>query len=247
MLKRGSGQRLNCFSPPVMIATLIIESVLVLYTLWRYKLTRLTRLVVVIVVGLAFFQLSEYHVCTGFGARAVIWSRLGFVAITLMPALGLHILHLLAGKPGRRLVAASYATMGVFIIYFLSYHAAFIGHQCTGNYVIFQIGDRLALAYGIYYYGWLFTAIGLGFKWAQEFFKAGKPGLKRMQMARGLIVGYLIFLVPTAVANTVKPSTRRGIPSIMCGFAVLFALILTFYILPRAAKLRGHLQHKAQR
>jgi hypothetical protein len=53
-----------------------------------------------------------------------------------------------------------------------------------------------------------------------------------------MVVGYLVFLVPTALANTVAPETRRGIPSIMCGFAVLFALILAVYITPRIGRLR---------
>jgi len=52
------------------------------------------------------------------------------------------------------------------------------------------------------------------------------------------MVGYLVFLVPTALAYSVSPATRRGIPSIMCGFAVLFALILTLYVLPLAATRR---------
>ncbi|MGH7237697.1 MAG: hypothetical protein ACREGF_04135, partial [Candidatus Saccharimonadales bacterium] len=207
MTKPG-GIQLNCFSPPVMLATLIIETLLVLYTLWRYKLTVLTRLIVLTLVMLAIFQLSEYHVCTGYGLTAEDWSRLGFAAITTLPALGLHILHVLAAKPKRKLVVAAYLTMVGFIVYFLSYHAAFIGYRCTGNYVIFQIGDRPASVYGFYYYGWLFVGIGLGALWASQFIKRGKSVRSRLQMVRALIVGYLVFLVPTAVANTISPATR---------------------------------------
>lgn len=228
----------NCFSPPVMLATTLIEVTLLIYTIWRYKLTPLSRLVLLAVAALAVFQLSEYRVCTGPALGAVAWSQLGYVAITLLPPLGLHILHILAGKPGRRLVFAAYATMAVFVAYFLTYDAAFIGYQCTGNYVIYQIGDRPALAYGIYYYGWLFAAMGLGIKWASQARIKGKGSLKKLHTIRALIIGYLVFLVPTALANSINPESRRGIPSIMCGFAVLFALILVLYILPRAAKRR---------
>ena len=70
-------------------------------------------------------------------------------------------------------------------------------------------------------------------------YKKGRLAIARLQTVRGLIIGYLIFLVPTALANSIKPSTRRGIPSIMCGFAVLFALIMTLYILPRASELQA--------
>ncbi len=225
-----------------MVATLVVESTLFVYTLWRYKITELMRLVLLCLAALGTFQLCEYHVCTGYGLSAEEWSRLGYVAITILPPLGLHILHVLANKPARRLIFSAYMTMAGFVGYFLTYHAAFISYQCTGNYVIFQMGAGPALAYGVYYYGWLFTAIGLAVKWANELKNRGKKFIARLRTVQALIIGYLIFLVPTALANSIKPSTRRGIPSIMCGFAVLFALILTLYILPRASKSQAKLR-----
>lgn len=217
-----------------MVATMMTETVMALYTVWRYKMTVLTRLAVTTLIMLATFQLAEYFVCTGYGPRAEQWSRLGFVTITTLPPLGIHILHRLAGKPGRKLIAGAYLSMAGFIGLFLSYQTAFIGHACTGNYVIFQIGDSVAGLYGLYYYGWLFTGMALGIRWANELQAKGQTTRAKLEAVRGLIIGYLVFLVPTAVSNTVNPSTRRGIPSIMCGFAVLFALILVLYILPRA-------------
>lgn len=237
MRQQGSTQ-FNCFSPPVMIVTLVVEFGLGLYTLWRYKLNVAGRLVIATLISLATFQLAEYHVCTSYGISATSWSRLGYVAITLLPALGIHLLYVLAQKPGRKVVAAAYTSMAGFIVYFLTYSAAFIGYKCTGNYVIFQIGVAPALAYGLYYYGWLLAAIIMGMRWANELMKTGKNHLARMNAIRSLIIGYLVFLVPTAVANTVKPETRRGIPSIMCGFAVIFAVILALYLMPRVAVAR---------
>jgi low temperature requirement protein LtrA len=225
-----------------MLATLTVESLLLVYTFWRYKLNTLTRLALLSLAALGTFQLCEYRVCTGYGLSAEEWSRLGYVAITILPPLGLHILHVLAGKSKRNLIIIAYLTMAAFVVYFLTYHAAFISYRCTGNYVIFQIGARPSLAYGLYYYGWLFTAIGLGVKWTNQLQKKGKLVHTRLQTVRALIVGYLIFLVPTALANSIKSSTRRGIPSVMCGFAVLFALILVIYILPRANKLQVRLR-----
>jgi len=221
-----------------MLATLIIELSLALYAICRYKMTALTRLIILMLLALATFQLSEFHVCTGYGLKAEDWSRLGYVAITLLPPLGLHILHILAGRPKRKLIVGAYATMIGYVGFFLLYKPAFIGYQCTGNYVIFQIGARPALAYGIYYYGWLFSALYFGVKWANQLIKEGNKAYTRLQMVRAMVVGYLVFLVPTALANSISPATRRGIPSIMCGFAVLFALILTLYVLPRSSAIR---------
>jgi hypothetical protein len=228
--------RLSCFSPPVMVATLIIEFSLAAYTTWRYKMNSTARLAVLTLVALGTFQLSEYFVCTGFGLRAEQWSRVGFVMITALPPLGVHLMHKLSGEKGRKVVYASYATMAGFMAFFLTYKAAFIGHQCTGNYVIFQMGRDVGGAYGLYYYGWLFVSMGLGMRWANKARDEGKK--KRLETIRGLIVGYLVFLVPTATSIMFKPDTTAGIPSIMCGFAVVFAIILTVYIMPRVGDIR---------
>ncbi len=242
-MSKTKGVVLHCFSPPVMVATLVIETALVLYTLWRYKLTVLSRLIIAALLSLAAFQLCEYHVCTGYGPSAVAWSRAGYVAISLLPPLGLHILHVLAGKSGRKLVTAAYATMAAFVVYFLTYSAAFVGYECTGNYVIFQIGQLPAMAYGLYYYGWLLTAIVLGIIWTKQLKKKSSTVVKSVT-TEALIIGYLVFLVPTAVVNSIKPETRRGIPSVMCGFAVIFALILALYILPKVGQSRRRVDTK---
>ena len=48
-----------------MLATLVIEIILALHTIWRYKLTPVTRIVVALLVCLALFQWAEYNVCEG--------------------------------------------------------------------------------------------------------------------------------------------------------------------------------------
>jgi len=222
-----------------MVATLLIETSLALYTVWRYKMTSISRLIVAALIGLATFQLAEYFVCTGYGLHAEQWSRVGFVAITTLPPLGLHILHVISNKPSRKLVNIAYASMVGFMVFFLTYPTSFIGHQCTGNYVIFQIGYRMGGFYAVYYYGWLLIAIGLGIRWANQLRNKEKTSSRRLESIRALIIGYLVFLLPTGIANTVKPATRQGIPSIMCGFAIIFALIIALYILPRMGTSRA--------
>ena len=219
-----------------MLATLVIESVLAVYTIWRYRLNQVSRLVVLMLLGLLTFQLAEYHVCTANGG-AVSWSRLGFIAITILPAVGIHLMHSLAGKKIGRLVYAIYAAMAAFMAFFLTAHV-FTGYQCTGNYVIFQFSSTVTGAYSVYYFGLLALGMILGWHWGNELAREGKKFRAKRQAVRGLIAGYLVFLVPVAVANTVRPQTQDGIPSIMCGFAVLLAFVMVGYILPRAGKLR---------
>lgn len=235
---KQDGVQFNCFSPPVMLATLIIESCLAIYTFWRYKFNILTKLITSMLVCLAIFQLAEYFVCTGIGSMAAPWSRVGFVAITALPPLGLHIMHILAGKSQRKLVYGAYATMVGYWLFFLLSPGAFTGHKCTGNYVIFQFTANVTGTYSVFYFGWLLAGIGLGFRWANQLMASGKSKLRQLQSVQGLILGYLVFLVPSAISMVVKPEARRGIPSVLCGFAILLALVLTFYILPRAPQSR---------
>lgn len=220
-----------------MLATLLIEFGAAIYTIWRYKLTAPTRLILALFIGLGTFQLAEYFVCTGYYGHETVWSRIGFVAITTLPPLGLHLMHTLAGKAQRKLVYAGYATMAAFIAFFL-FSNAFTGHQCTGNYVIFQFTEGVTGTYGVYYFGWILTAIGLGLNWAGELKAQGKKQLAKLRTVQGLIAGYLIFLVPAGVSAIIQPATLRGIPSVLCGFAVLLALVLLLYVLPRVGQRR---------
>lgn len=220
-----------------MLATFIAEISLAVYVVWRYKLTTLSRLIVLTLLALATFQLAEYFVCGGMGMTSAGWARVGYAAISMLPPLGLHILHVLGGRSGRRLVLFAYTTMVGFIVYFLWLPHAFRGYQCTGNYVIFQLGARASIMYGYYYYGWLLAAVSLAVRWLAAMHTGTGEVRRRRNNIRALVAGYFVFLIPTGVANSINPDTRRGIPSIMCGFAVLFAVILVVYILPRAANL----------
>ena len=238
-MKKTKGTTFNCFSPPVMLATLLIEFSLAAYVLIRYHMTTATRLIASLLAGLATFQLAEYYVCTNSTGFTEQWSRLGFAAITLLPPLGLHLMHVLANKPNRRLVKAAYLTMAGFTVFFLTAQNAFAGHQCTGNYVIFQFSNNVTGVYSVYYFGWIAAAVALGLSWADQLKAKGKTALTRLRTVQALIIGYMVFMVPAAVAMMINPETRRGIPSILCGFAILLALVLGGYILPRAGKLKA--------
>lgn len=228
MFKRYKG-KMFCFSPPVMLATFIIEISLAVYTLWRYKMSQTVRLTVALLVFLATFQLAEYMVCGGLGVSSMDWARIGYVAITALPPLGVHLAFTLAGKRSRLVVGGAYAAGALFMAYFLFATDIFAGSQCLGNYVIFQMGGSAARLYGVYYYGLLLLAIGASLKLA-----ACVP--KRKRALEAFVAGYVLFMLPTTIANTIDPATVRGIPSIMCGFAVLLALVLVFWVLPMTEK-----------
>lgn len=229
MNKQRSSTSLYCFSPPVMLATFIIEVSFAVYVAWRYKMTTITRLIVAILLFLALFQGAEYLICGGLGIQGGTWSRLAYASITMLPPLGLHLMHQLAGKRASRLVTAAYATAAGFILYFVFATQAISGTTCYANYAVFSTADGgSSLLYGLYYYGWMLVAIGLGGLWSRN------KALPHRSAMMALIAGYLLFIVPTTTVNIIDPATIAGIPSIMCGFAVMLAFVLTLRVAPES-------------
>lgn len=217
--------RLYCFSPPIMLITLLIEFGFAAYVFWRYKLTTVSRLVIALLVFLGIFQASEYIVCTGaLGIQAGTWSRLGYSAITLLPPLGIHLSMAISGNYNKPLLYSAYASSAAFIGYFVLHTGAISGATCYANYVVFSGSNAfMGWLYSLYYYGWLMTGIAVA--WRRATGKLTAP-------LRALVAGYAAFIVPTTFFNIVDPSTIAGIPSIMCGFAVLLAFVLTLKVAP---------------
>lgn len=234
-LKKYSG-KLYCFSPPVMLATFLLEFGLIFYTLWRYKMTTITRLVVAMLAGLGTFQLAEYMICGGLGWTTFEWTRLGYLSITLLPPLGIHLIMAIAGKKSTPLLAAAYGSAALFATYFLFVPGAINGHECRPNYAVFDMSHTDVTVYGIYYYGWLLGGIFMAWQLAKQV-----P--KRAKALYAMILGYIVFMAPTTAANLADPATTAGIPSIMCGFAVLLAITLAFLVLPQTVKLRKTKRH----
>lgn len=226
--KRAKSLRMYCFSPPVMLATFIIEVIFAIYVVMRYKLNAVGRLVVIILVCLAIFQLAEYAVCQVTALDPLLAARIGYVAITLLPPLGIHLAYALGKNAQRPLLWPAYATAAAFAGFFLFAGPALTAHVCAGNYVIFETAPGSQWLYALYYYGWLFVGVGLCLRRAEQVVKKAKMALY------GLAAGYAAFIVPTTAVNVIDPSTIQGIPSIMCGFAVLLAFVLVGWVMPRA-------------
>jgi fatty acid desaturase len=54
------------------------------------------------------------------------------------------------------------------------------------------------------------------------------------------VVGYLSFILPLTLVYIFIAGSRGAIASIMCGFAIIFAIILAFKILPLYHLLDDH-------
>ncbi len=238
MLKKYRG-KLFCFSPPVMLATFLIEFGMALYTIWRYKASTTKRLAVVTLFALGTFQLSEYMICGGLGLSHIDWARNGYVAITLLPALGIHLVVTLANKKQPVLVGAAYTTCAAFALFYLVGANSVTNQACYANYAVFSIQHGVGLPFAIYYYGWMLVGSYLAWRW-------GKEQPKHQKALSAMALGYMAFILPTTLFNIIDPTTISGIPSIMCGFAVLFAATLVLVVLPNSVTDKQKMASKAQ-
>lgn len=212
-----------------MIITFLLEIGFALYILFRYKLTSVSRLAVAVLAGLAVFQFAEFNICvSAWGVDSLGWARIGYVAITLLPPLGLHLAMTIAGKKQPLVIGAAYGSAALFSYIFLFMGHGMTSQQCLGNYVIFSIAPWAVVPYTLYYYGLLVLTVGYCLAKAQR-----QKGATRSALI-ALAAGYMAFIVPTTFVNLIDPATIAGIPSIMCGFAVILALLLTFKVVPAA-------------
>lgn len=209
-----------------MLATFLIEIFLALYVLFRYRLGALGRLGGFILVLLAVFQASEYANCLYGSSR--FWHLLGFVAITILPVAGLHLVGYLA-KRFYSLIWADAVAL-VFILIFVFYPGAISGSLCQGNYVIFRLAPGLGIWYGLYYFGFLFWGMGEIIAGLTKYGKNIQDNASKTALI-WLLLGYFSFLFPMGIVYFVSPAARQAVPSIMCGFAVFFALILALGVL----------------
>lgn len=216
-------KRLSCFTPEVMLATFIFESGLALYVFVRYRLTAIGRIALAMILSLAVFQLAEYGICTGSGS-VMNWMRIGFIAITLLPPLGVHLVGTL-----KRRHTATYICYGITsaVVVWLILPGGAVSAVCTGNYVIFDLHPALTPLYLFYYFGLLGTALYGALQIAG-----------RSKAARWFSVGYLSFIGPMGVVYLFDNATHQAVPSIMCGFAAVFAAILAFKVVPLSTERR---------
>lgn len=212
-----------CFSPFVMLSTFAIEILLALYMLIRYKLKPGTRWITLSIILLAVFQLAEYSICGTSWGNELFWATIGYVAITLLPPVGLHIATQAAGKKPKWL----YVTDAAGLLIALGVTQNIIVPICGRNYAIFLLGSIFNGIYAIYYFALLGLGLIISILWMEH-----ARNRDVHHHLKGLIIGYLAFLIPTAIVTIIKPEAANGIPSIMCGFALMFAIILATMIVP---------------
>ncbi len=216
-----------CFTPLVSLATFFLEFLLALYVFFKYKPTLFNILSIATLLSLGTFQLSEYFICTT--AYGDLWTKIGYIAITLLPALGVHSVTAITRK--KNLLVGSgyiYATLLVAGIIFIP--EINLQTSCLPNYVDIKLSNWFNILHTAYYAFYVLAVIYILWHSLQRHIGDAKE-------EKWLLFGYAIFLIPSEGLFLLRMITDSAIPSVMCGFAVLAAIILVAVVIPRQQQL----------
>lgn len=233
--RRSSGSsslQLACFSPLIMLLTFSFEFLAAAFIAWRYRLNRRAVLMIAILINLGLFQVAEWNVCANAGAQ--LWARIGFVGTALLIPLGVNFVHELHPTAvSRRAGWLAWAGALGFIAWFLFVPNSVSFVFCGGNYSIYRLTTGLSYLYSAFYWFWLVFTVWLS-AWSTRLSK--KPMIRRALLA--YIAGYLSFMLPTLISNAATPELLKAVPSVLCGFAIFFAIILISLVAPASLERR---------
>lgn len=214
---------LYCFTPLAVLVTFIVEFALSIYVFFTQRKTLFGQVVAALLLSLSLFQLAEYVVCTT-DVDAYYWMRIGYISITLLPALGLHLVRIINHQKSVWINWIANVLAFVLSSFILFSPESMYGFSCTGKFVIFEIDTLLRFAHGIFY--WVFLVIAI-YAMVMHIWND-----HNREINMWLLIGYLIFIVPSLVLAVISMHFFSGLPSIMCGFAILLALILVLKVVP---------------
>jgi len=177
-----------------------------------------------ILLLLAGYQLAEVAICANVAVAGFL-PRLAFVIVTWLPPLGLLLIAQLRRPRSRTFNGSAYAMLAaaagivVWIVVDRSFASASV---CNAVYARYTHAMPSFLVYSSFY--WLGLAGMIGFS-AYGAMTSEDP--RRRQQLVQVFVGTTGFLALSILTSWFVPPARGALPSIMCHFALLFAVCLT--------------------
>lgn len=212
-----------CFTPLVSLSTFVIEFCFALYVLVKYKPTLFSKLCVLVLVCLGVFQFSEFLICTTPYLDVSI--KLGYIAITLLPALGIHIIYSLTNR-WKFFAYISYAWAAILVLAIVFVPKVAFLATCNPNYVSYTSNSVFSFSHWLYYV----VSMGVGVLLLSY---AIVKHIGDRKEEKWMIVSYFVFIIPSMILFYTNTIQHIALPSVMCGFAILTAIIFVAVIIPR--------------
>ena len=204
-----------------------IEFLLLFNLLIFIKKSRFDNIALTMIALLASYQFLEFIMCQ-FNLTASFYPYIAFLTISFLPPLNLLLVFTLAGFRFKRINYLIFLPAIFFSIYYLFVIPQFSVVKCTVLYASYHypLGDL----YGaLYYFPILLSLIFLAI------FIRKEKDKKKKNVANLLFWGGIFISLPVVVGFTLMFSGNYSVisamESIMCKFAFVYAMILSFVCL----------------
>ena len=208
-----------CFTPTISLATAITEWVLALILITSFRKSKLTPYFSIILMLLGIYQFTEFMLC--FSAN-LIWVRVGFIAYSFLPVLGLHATLFYLNK--RKNFTLLYAIPIVYSFLALLTPNFVLSGTCMRLFVsvktILSNNALLVLPYMLYYI--IFITIAFIYL-VREYLKVKDKTRKKVSFF--IALGIFCMTLPTFIVLQIFPIFNVNLPSVLCHFALLLAII----------------------
>jgi hypothetical protein len=172
---------------------------------------------------LAGYQLTEVAICADVGTAGFL-PRLAFIIVTWLPALGLLLVAQIQQPQSRACYGFAFAMLGVSggIVAWIALDPSFAAASvCNAVYARYAHTQPRFQLYAAYYWTGLLGMIALsGFG-----LHAARNPVRRRLHAH-VLLGTLGFILPSIAVSYFVPETKHALPSILCHFALILALLL---------------------
>jgi len=173
-----------------------------------------------ILILLQLYQLSEFMICIEIDPN--ITGRIAFVSITFLPPSG----HYLTSKTVNWKYKDDLVWFGfgiLFSLYYIFTPDAIELVSCNPFYAVYEY--KMATLYGWYYLGIIFWSLILMLRFVIKNFN-----IPQKRTVGLILLGYIACLVPVGIMiYLVDPKYGSAVPSIMCKYAIVLAILLFIY------------------
>lgn len=213
---------MNNYSGILSLLIFCIELFLIINVFYFSK-SKYKNLSLTILVLLALYQFFEFFICI-MNLKWGLVVYLAFVTISFLPPTGLLLLMKVNKIEIKKFKGLIFAPAIFFIIYYLFNVNKFYVQKCS---IIFaSYSYPLEFLYGLFYYIPIAVALYIGIR---NYFLTDDKKLKKQNLI--LVLGYLIFLVPTIITLLIHTDSINFIESLMCKFAFGLSLIISYFAL----------------
>jgi hypothetical protein len=199
-----------------------IELVLILNLLIFSEKNKVNKLTISLIVLLFAYQATEFVIC-GLGNKTSLFAYLALLIVSFMPPLSLIIILQFLNYRSK-LNNLLFLPALFFAFYYPLVIDQFVVSKCTAIYAAYNY--PLGFIYGVFYYLPILIVIIL-----LTVTKRTNLHPNKEKPRKTLLIGYVITFIPAFLFTRLIPGMLEAVESIICTFAFILALFLTYFVL----------------